>query len=139
MRSEAKEWPRESKSHSLALPLARMHPGHACSEHTAITLDGTFVSLTPVAGSLTFSVLANITRRDRAHQQRVRFRALDRRDPSTISRGQWWRWTQALFSRSRSTFFGLDSRLSAPKRPRRGVGGIGVRWTDPVVVQMYIL
>ena len=84
MRSEAKEGPRESKGHSLALPLARMRPGHAFTEHTAMTLDGTFVSLTPVAGSLTFSVLANITRRDRAHQQRVRFRALDRRDPSTI-------------------------------------------------------
>ena len=49
-----------------------------------MTLDGTFVSLTPLAEYLTFSVLANITRRDRAHQQRVRFRALDRRDPSTM-------------------------------------------------------
>ena len=84
MRSEELEGPRELKGHSLALPLARMSPGYASSEHMGYTLNGTFVSLTPVAGSLTFSVLANITRRDRAHQQRVRFRALDRRDPSTM-------------------------------------------------------
>ena len=44
----------------------------------------TFTTLTPLAGILTFCWAADITRRGRALQQRVRGRALEGRDPPTI-------------------------------------------------------
>ena len=62
----------------------RTCPTHAFAGHMTVDLRETFTSLTPLAGILTFSWAADITRRGRALQQRVRWRALERRDPSTI-------------------------------------------------------
>ena len=57
---------------------------HTSYGHKDIALQTTFTSSTPLAGFLTFSRVARTAVRSRAQQQRVRCRALDRRDPSTI-------------------------------------------------------
>ena len=61
-----------------------MSAGHASFGRMAIPLVTTFTSSTPLAGLVTFSPVLEITVRAAADQQKVRCRALDRRDPSTI-------------------------------------------------------
>ena len=59
-------------------------PGHASAGHIAVSMSFTFPSLTPLAGISTFSMAAETTCRGREHEQRVRWRALEGRDPPTI-------------------------------------------------------
>ena len=73
-----------SGDHSGALPLMRTCPAHAFAGHMTVAFRDTFTTLTPLAGILTFSRAAQITRRGRAPQQRVRSLAFEGRDPSII-------------------------------------------------------
>ena len=62
-----------------------MSAGHASSGFKAMTLLTTFHTLTPLAGfMMTFPWAQQMARGGHVQQQRVRCRALDRRDPSTI-------------------------------------------------------
>ena len=70
--------------HSGALPLTRTCPAHAFAGQITVPLRETVTTLTPLAGILTFCWAAQITRRGRALQQRVRSRAFEGRDPSII-------------------------------------------------------
>ena len=70
--------------HSWALPLMSTCPAHAFAGQMTVERPFTFTALTPLAGILTFLMVAETTRRGRAQQQRVRCRALERLDPSTI-------------------------------------------------------
>ena len=69
---------------SWALPLMSTPPAHAVAGHMTVDLRDTFTSLTPLAGFLTFSMAAETTCSGREHEQRVRWRALEGRDPPTI-------------------------------------------------------
>ena len=69
--------------HSRALPITRTCPAHAVAGQITVPLRETVTTLTPLAGILTFSWVANITRRGRAPVA-VRCRALERREPPTI-------------------------------------------------------
>ena len=62
----------------------RMSAGHAFHGRMTGNTHDTSTSSTPLAGFLTFSEVPEMAVRARAQQQRVRCRALDRRDPSTI-------------------------------------------------------
>ena len=62
----------------------RTCPAHAFAGQITVPLRETVTTLTPLAGILTFCWAAEITRRGRALQQRVRSRAFEGRDPSII-------------------------------------------------------
>ena len=70
--------------HSYGLGHMRMSDLPTSYGHMAVTLLTTFNSSTSLPGILTFSEVPQMAVRSRVQQQRVRCRALNRRDPSTI-------------------------------------------------------
>ena len=108
--------------HSHALGFMCMSAAHASSGHMTVDLGITLHTLTPLAGFLTFSWVLEAARGGRAHQQRVRCRALDARDPSTIIPNHHPHTAHVARTPSAST----GSRCSY--LIRAGCGGRGWQW-----------